>query len=67
MKKVSDKDAEFTTFTIVVNKGDKYLIAGDNRGSLNVYKERVDRLANFEYKNRLFTGLREPILGLSRN
>lgn len=67
MKKVADKDSEFTTFTVFLNKGDKFLVAADNHGSVNIYKERVDKLANFEYKNRLFTGLREPILGLSRN
>lgn len=58
---------QYSSFVVASHKGDRYLVVADNQGSLQSYKERSDKQAIFEFKGRFFSGVREPIIGLSKS
>ena len=58
----------FDKLLVFNHKGEKYLIITDSHGYLTFFKGKSDKSGGqFEFKGRLFSGIKSEILGLSRS
>ena len=62
-----ERNVVFERFIVHMHKGEKFIVVSDSLGHLATFKGKGDKGNHFEFKSRLFTGVKESIMGMSRH